>query len=57
MTCGIATLVMELVKIEVKNADNAAAVASQRALVEKAGTSMGAVAVVNGKLERKGQQQ
>ena len=34
MTCGMATLTIELVKIEVKNAASAAAVASQRAVGE-----------------------
>jgi hypothetical protein len=46
MTCGTATLVNELVKIDVKNAASAAAVASQRAAGVKVGIAIGLIAVV-----------
>ena len=48
MTCGIATFVMEPVKIEVKNADRAAAVASHRAPVENVVGTGEAVTLVKG---------
>jgi len=50
ITCGMATLVSELVKIEVKNADKAAAVASHLAAGVNAGTVNAGFAVVNGRL-------